>query len=246
MLTSSEYTPNFGSIGAVEHKPEFALVFSVIGGASSVTYHGINQGVIGVGKPIAAPSALAAVTNFVADVEGKQRTDGFVVNDVVFDSDEYLVFKTPKGAAARLWFMKGAEGRDCVDVKLPTMLYVYHRAKGHLSIFSTLTNDVSADTPLYCAPLANTATTGSFCLGSAKLPPSSAPLAELKAGILDAVFNSLFTHLTGANKTFKGLKNYDEHIAAWKDFAKSNTVPNSRHLLKTKLTLRSALNNGGN
>ena len=237
MVSVNDYKSDFEAGKVVQLNHTFGLIFSTAGGASLVTYHPITNGVLGLGKPIDVQAAASAVEAFAADATGTVIQSPWVDRDVIYSDSELFIFRTPKNTPKTLWFrVQGIKEAVKVEALLPTIVYVYSRSSRHLKVFAALTNDVAADTPLYHAPFCNVASTGSLCVGSAELPKVGASDDEIKVGIQNCLFDSLFTHISHT-KTFKGAKDNLSHVKAWQALAESKKVPTSKHLNKFGSTL---------
>ena len=217
---------------------EFGLVFSSFGHTSVVTHHPINDGVIGIGKPVSVAGVLHLLSQFGVDGEA---ASAWADQDIIYSDSRYLVFKTDKGLKQPLWFrLSGEKTQFCIDAVLPTMVYVFDRA-GTLRMFAAATDKVDAQTQLYVAPLFNTNRMGNFCTGSAVLPNGALSNQEIKAGVLEAVFNSNFTHSSDSNYGFKAAKVSNDHIEIWKALSEKQRAPSSRQLIKYNRTLSDIL-----
>jgi len=218
---------------------EFGLVFSSFGHTSVVTYHPIHDGVMGVGKPVSVTGVQQLLSQFETGDADSQSA--WTDQNIIYSDSRYLVFKTNKGLKQPLWFrLSGDKSQFCIDAVLPTMVYVFDRA-GSLRMFAAATDNVGSDTQLYVAPLFNTNLSGNFCTGSAVLPNGSLSNQEIKAGVLDAVFNSNFTHSSASNYGFKAAKVSQDHIAIWKALSEKQRAPSSRQLVKFDKTLSDIL-----
>lgn len=238
MITQAAYKAHIDTGKVIQLKQSFGLVFSEVANNAVVSYHPVTDGVIGIGKVVDLNAAMAAVEAFAVDVLKKPEVDPWVSQDVIYSDSQYLIFKTIKNTKQTLWFRFHGKGSERVDVLLPTIVYIFNRLSQRLYMFSAITDAVSADTPLYLVPLCNANGAGWFCTGSAPLPPVSATESEIKAGVLDCVFNSLFTHLSSGNATFQGVVTNDDHLNAWKKLAQSGKAPTGRQLIKSSMTLR--------
>lgn len=219
---------------------EFGLVFSAFGETSLVTYHPINNGVIGLGKPVSVAGVHQLLSQFETG-DADASCSAWADPDVIYSDSRYLVFKTNKGCKQPLWFrLNGENSQFCIEAVLPTMVYVFDRV-GTLRIFAAANDNVGPDSQLFVAPLFNTNMSGDFCAGSAVLPNGASSTSEVKAGVLEAVFNSNFTHSSGSNFGFTTAKKSLDHIAIWKACAEKKRAPSSRQLIKFNKTLSDIL-----
>lgn len=216
---------------------DFALVFSSFGAKSIISYHGISAGTIGAGKPI-DPAVCCEILS--SHVNGAS-IDGWVDHSVIYRSAELFVFTTPKGKPETLWFRLDGTKSHKLEVKLPTLIYVFNRISEQLHIFASVTDRVTADTALYDAPFCNIYTGGKLCLGSTTLPAGGSSEATIKDGVREALFNSLFTHITGV-RGFRDVVTTEEHIEKWKQFA--TKPPRAKDLKKTGKTLSQFISQG--
>lgn len=212
----------------------FALVFSSFGAKSLISYHSIDSDIIGIGKPIDPAVCSELLSSYVNDKE----IDGWVDHSVVYRSAEFFVYTTPKGQPETLWFRTDGNKSQKFEVKLPTLIYVFNRIKEQLHIFSSVTNHVTGDTDLYQAPFCNIYTGGKLCLGSTTLPSGGAPEATIKEGVREALFNSLFTGITGV-RGFNGVETTEQHIEKWKQF--NAKPPKAKDLKRAGQTLKQFL-----
>lgn len=246
MITQATYKAQINTDNVIQLKQSFGLVFSEVANNAVVSYHPVTNGVIGIGKVVDLNAALAAVETFAVDVLKKPDVDPWVAQDVIYSDAQFFIFKTVKNTKQTLWFrFNNGKASVRVDVLLPTVIYIFNRLAHKLYIFSSITDAVNADTPLYLPPFCNANDAGWFCTGSAPLPPVSATENEIKAGVLDCVFNSLFTHLSSGNKTFQGVVTSDDHLNAWKKLSESGKAPTGRQLIKTNMTLRKFISKHG-
>lgn len=248
MVGVQPYAPVVKELNVTPLVQQFALVFSVLGNDALVSNHAISGGKIGSGRPISLDAAQEAVSRFCEAVNHSQGAEQslaspWVDQDVIYSDAHYFVYRTRKGTAKSLWFRMGGASSKSLEVKvlMPTMVYVYSRLNGSLKIFASVTDFVTAETPLYVAPLPNTSSSGAFCYGSAPRPANTANDEAIKLGIHEAVFDSFFTHMTGANKGFVGCDSIEEFIGVWRDLANKKKVPTRRQLVKAGFTLRSVL-----
>jgi PRTRC genetic system protein B len=246
MISQSAYKADIDTSNVLQLKQSFGLVFSTIGNHAVVSYHPVTEGVIGIGRVVDINSAVAAVESFASDLLSKPEASPWTSHDVIYSDTNYFIFKTPKNTKQSLWFRFNGSASERVDALLPTIVYVFDRQNQRLNMFASITDSVHADTPLYMAPFCNVNGNGWFCTGSAPLPPVSATESEIKAGVLECVFNSLFTHLSGGNKTFKGVKSNADHLNVWKELAAKGKAPTSTKLLNANITLRQFVVKKGN
>lgn len=248
MVGVQSYAPVVKELNVTPLVQQFALVFSVFGGDALLSHHAIKGGKIGTGRPISLDAAQEAFSRFCEGVNhsegaGQTLVSPWLDQDVIYSDANYLVYRTRKGTPKSMWFRMGGTSSHSMEVKvlMPTLVYVYSRLNGSLKIFASVTDFVTAETPLYVAPLPNTSSSGAFCYGSASKPANNASDEAIKVGIHEAVFDSFFTHLTGTNKGFVGCNSTEDFINMWKDLAKKKKVPTRRQLVKAGLTLSNVL-----
>lgn len=221
-----------------------ALSFSQINNECIVAHHEITGSKMGIGQPINPIEAAQLVDSLV---ERKSKTSGWVDSRVIFESDSTLVwYRQADTKPTSLWFRVDSKPSVEVCAKLPTLIFI--RAK-HTSSTTVLacTGNVrpTPETKIYHAPLFNTSSSGSFCLGNAKVPVGLMEASEMISGTEDAVFNSVFTHtnqpLTFSKKHGESIGNI-EHIKIWKNFAKRNARPKKQDLTPMSCTLTDIIN----
>lgn len=115
------------------------------------------------------------------------------------------------------------------EVLLPNLIFSYSTTGG-LNVYAYLDKELTNTTPLYHAPFHNTSS-GSICMGTAKIVLNSSYWEDLMTAAENAFFRSIFTELHGENPV-KGNLNaiYDNCIKGNIPFPTDQMIPLNKTL----------------
>lgn len=217
-----KHTPtNFGV------RPSFAVVFYEDGRSIvSATKHQIrNNNTLGLGR-IISPEQITKVFSSLTHDTG-QSTD-LIPSSVLLDSPEQLIWYK-KRFTGDMWFRVGS-APECLVVEWPPLLFVANKVSPSMRVFALGSNArPTLNSRLYHPPLMNINEAGQLCQGTAGLPPqiTTASIPQCEGSLID----SQFTHVNH-DFTLRQATSNQEHLAYWRQKAKTNKRPAQSVLVK--------------
>jgi PRTRC genetic system protein B len=246
MLTKTDFQPNKPVPNNQAIQAQMALSFAtLVTGESIVGHHTIENGIMGVGKPIDAPKVRELVNAILADHTPSSWTN----SKVIYENSAIVCWFRP-ACITKMWFSIGGKQKLSLDAPLPSLIFIRSKVNSSTSLFAYCLKGMPKRTQrLYQAPILNTSDSGSFCLGSATVPVGNIDSEEMIKGTEAAIFDdSAFSH-TSCGITLNNHKHNkdkpistDSYIKLYKSFAKKNYTPKASDLTSLNLTLEEAIN----
>lgn len=149
---------------------------------SYIEHHDVVDGRIEAGKPI---NAMIFRQMFNDYIKSPQDNIEWIPKNLIAKGPEFLLWLHP--AQKKTLTFEEMSG----DFFCPNLLFMFKN--NNVYVFATKTQDISPDTPLFCAPFPNRYKSGNMCMGNTKIPKEKTIIKQIDT-IENAFFTSQFTH----------------------------------------------------
>ncbi|MCO4319981.1 hypothetical protein [Aliidiomarina quisquiliarum] len=225
-------------------KLKFAIGFFDTGIGFASTIHSVENGALGIGKPVSCGEVISALNNIMQEEAeqgllrertGKDRV-GWTDKRVIFENASIVAWVAPATKRA-MWFRIGSDRRIKLNPYWPRLLFIAHKSSMQLRVYCVARANVTPDTLIYHAPICNVNAQGVICQGSATRPEykgitTSAFLDECEAVIYDSNFTHVNHNQTFNHKGRNGVTT-EAHIAHWKRIEKAQRKTTTKDLVRT-------------
>ena len=220
----------------IENAKVESLEWIIASYGDKVMYHQyeLGQSTLGAGQPLTAQTMkqLFKFVNDVAENNQEYKFEGFIPGNVLkYQTDEKYIIWYTEPRTETLIYKEGLPIKTGV-YPLPHLLWKLD--KNSLAIWALKTRPKKITESLFQAPFFNTYSSGSVCMGSAKLRCTSNKYESIIKSAENAFFTSMFTH-TSHNELLNG--NFIELSNGMLDKKHFNT----ELLLKTKTKIKDIL-----